>query len=165
MLCSSGPFAPNHKEPTELTEPEIKRLKETAKTFGYGRSETLDRGNLVKINKATEGFRKLYVGALTANTTEKDLDQYFSTFGNVDFVQVIRSKDTGQTKGTEIPSPSPLGMGNYYDDFRVWICDYGGQRGGGEDPVPGRPRRGLQIHQGQSDSHRQESRLGTSQEL
>ena len=61
----------------------------------------LARGNLVRINKATEGFRKLYVGALTANTTEKDLDQYFSTFGNVDFVQVIRSKDTGQTKGEE----------------------------------------------------------------
>lgn len=95
----AGPFAPNHKEPTELTEPEVKRLKETAKTFGYGREETLDRGNLVRINKATEGFRKLYVGALTANTTERDLEQYFSSFGNVDFVQVIRSKDTGQTKG------------------------------------------------------------------
>ena len=54
---------------------------------------------MVRINKATEGFRKLYVGALTANTTERDLEQYFSSFGNVDFVQVIRSKDTGQTKG------------------------------------------------------------------
>ena len=42
-LSSSGPFAPNHKEPAELSEPEIKRLKETAKTFGYGRNETLDR--------------------------------------------------------------------------------------------------------------------------
>ena len=56
----------------------------------------------MRINKATEGFRKLYVGALTANTTEKDLEQYFSSFGNVDFVQVIRSKDTGQTKGRKI---------------------------------------------------------------
>ena len=43
LFTSSGPFAPNHKEPTELTEPEIKRLKETAKTFGYGKNETLDR--------------------------------------------------------------------------------------------------------------------------
>ena len=41
------------------------------------------------------------MGALTANTTEKDLEQYFSSFGNVDFVQVIRSKDTGQTKGNK----------------------------------------------------------------
>ena len=43
----AGPFAPNHKEPTELTEPEIKRLKETAQTFGYGRNETLDRFGLL----------------------------------------------------------------------------------------------------------------------
>ena len=43
LFTSAGPFAPNHKEPTELTEPEVKRLKETAKTFGYGREETLDR--------------------------------------------------------------------------------------------------------------------------
>ena len=95
----AGPFAPNHKEPVELTEPEIKRLKETAKVFGYGKNEGIDRANLLKINKATEGFRKMYVGALTASTTEKDLNNYFCTFGPVDFVQVIRNKETGQTKG------------------------------------------------------------------
>ena len=43
MMILLGPFAPNHKEPTELTEPEIKKLKETAQAFGYGRTETLDR--------------------------------------------------------------------------------------------------------------------------
>ena len=43
MLILTGPYAPNHKEPTELTEPEIKRLKETAITFGYGKTEALDR--------------------------------------------------------------------------------------------------------------------------
>ena len=95
----AGPFAPNHKEPTELTEPELKKIKETAKVFGYGKSEGIDKTQLLRINKATDGFRKMYVGALTATTTEKDLTNYFSTFGPVDFVQVIRNRDTGQTKG------------------------------------------------------------------
>ena len=74
----------------------------------------ISRGNLVKINKATEGFRKLYVGALTANTTERDLEQYFSSFGNVDFVQVIRSKETGQTKGSMDDTSVVLNLTNYF---------------------------------------------------
>ena len=71
-------------------------------SFQHQPHNVISRGNLVRINKATEGFRKLYVGALTANTTERDLEQYFASFGNVDFVQVIRSKDTGQTKGNVV---------------------------------------------------------------
>jgi len=95
----AGPWAPNQKRPSEYTEPDIKRMRETAAVFGYGRNEVIEKTQLLKMNKATDGFRKMYLGALTANTTERDLENYFSTFGPVEFCQVIRNRDTGQTKG------------------------------------------------------------------
>lgn len=74
-------------------------MRETAQVFGFGKDQAMDKGELLKLNKATEGFRKVYVGALTASTTERDLENYFKQFGAVDFVQVIRNRETGQTKG------------------------------------------------------------------
>ena len=95
---SAGPVKPNtqvHKEP-ELSEPDAKRLKETATAFGFGQ-EVL--ANQIKVNEATEGFRKLYVGALGPNTTERSLEQYFGKYGKVSYCQVVRDRETGMTKG------------------------------------------------------------------
>lgn len=95
---SAGPVKPNtqvHKEP-ELSEPDTKRLKETATAFGFGQ-EAL--ANQIKVNEATEGFRKLYVGALGPNTTERSLEQYFGSYGKVSYCQVVRDRETGMTKG------------------------------------------------------------------
>lgn len=95
----AGPFAPNHREPSELSEPEFKKLKETAKVFGYGKDGPINREGLIKVNRATDGFRKMYVGALTASTTERDLEAYFQQFGPVQECHIIRNRETGQTKG------------------------------------------------------------------
>jgi len=95
---SAGPVKPNSPEEKDpvLSEPEAKRLKETAAAFGFGH-ELL--ANQIKVNEATEGFRKLYVGALGPNTTERSLEQYFSQFGKVSYCQVLRDRETGMTKG------------------------------------------------------------------
>ncbi len=42
---------------------------------------------------------KLYVGNLPYNTSEEDLRNLFSPFGNVDSVAVITDRDTGRSKG------------------------------------------------------------------
>ena len=74
-------------------------MRETAKVFGFGKDGDMSKAELLKVNKATEGFRKIYVGAMTASTTERDLENYFQKFGKTDFIQVIRNRDTGQSKG------------------------------------------------------------------
>lgn len=89
------PNTPGSSEP-ELSEPEAKRLKETATAFGFGQESV---ANQIKVNEATEGFRKLYVGALGPNTTERSLEHYFSQFGKVSYCQVLRDRETGMTKG------------------------------------------------------------------
>jgi RNA recognition motif-containing protein len=42
---------------------------------------------------------KLYVGNLPYNTSEDDLRNLFSPYGNVDSVAVITDRDTGRSKG------------------------------------------------------------------
>ena len=80
----------------ELCEPEAKRLRETAVAFGFGQE---DLANQIKVNAATEGFRKLYVGALGPNPTERSLEQFFGKYGKVSYCQVVRDRETGMTKG------------------------------------------------------------------
>jgi len=98
----AGPVKPGIKVPEpsitdkDLSEPEVKRIKRDAVVFGYG-SEPME--NQIKIDHATEGFRKLYVGALGAHTTERSLEAYFGQFGKVKFCQVLRDRATNQTKG------------------------------------------------------------------
>ena len=67
--------------------------------FGYGKNEPLNKEALIKANRATDGFRKMYVGALAARTTERDLENYFLQFGPVQECHIIRDRATGQTKG------------------------------------------------------------------
>jgi len=95
---SAGPVKPNTSVNTEpeLSEPEAKRLRETAAAFGFGQE---DLANQIKVNAATEGFRKMYVGALGPNTTERSLEQYFGKYGKVSYCQVVRDRETGMTKG------------------------------------------------------------------
>ena len=42
---------------------------------------------------------KIYVGRLPYSTTEEDLQKLFSEYGNVVSAQVIKDRDTGQSKG------------------------------------------------------------------
>jgi RNA recognition motif-containing protein len=52
---------------------------------------------------------KLYVGNLTYQTSDADLEQLFSEFGTVQSAQVIQDRDTGRSKGfgfVEMGSPA-----------------------------------------------------------
>ncbi|MBI2824430.1 MAG: RNA-binding protein [Planctomycetia bacterium] len=43
--------------------------------------------------------RKLYVGNLSYNVRNADLEALFSQFGTIQSVQIIQDRDTGQSKG------------------------------------------------------------------
>jgi cold-inducible RNA-binding protein len=43
--------------------------------------------------------KKLYVGNLTYETTNGDLQQMFESHGTVESVQIIMDRDTGKSKG------------------------------------------------------------------
>lgn len=43
--------------------------------------------------------KKLYVGNLTYNVNDTDLEQLFAQFGTVQSAQVIQDRDTGRSKG------------------------------------------------------------------
>ena len=45
---------------------------------------------------------KLYVGNLPYNTTEEELRTMFAQAGTVESVEVIKDRDTGNSKGFEI---------------------------------------------------------------
>jgi len=96
---AAGPTQPNKqvetKEP-QLGETEAKKLKQTATAFGFGQES---QKHQLEVQQATDGFRKLYVGALGPNTTERSLEQYFAQYGTVLVTQVLRERDTGMTKG------------------------------------------------------------------
>jgi RNA recognition motif-containing protein len=49
---------------------------------------------------------KLYVGNLSFNTTEENLRQAFSEFGTIVSVDMIKDRETGQTKGFAFVSMS-----------------------------------------------------------
>lgn len=42
---------------------------------------------------------KLYVGGLSYDTTDKELEEFFATQGNVVSVNIIKDKFSGQSKG------------------------------------------------------------------
>jgi cold-inducible RNA-binding protein len=42
---------------------------------------------------------KLYVGNLTFNTTEQDLEEQFGRFGQVNSASIITDRDTGRSRG------------------------------------------------------------------
>jgi RNA recognition motif-containing protein len=68
---------------------------------------------------------KLYVGNLPYNTTEEDLRNLFSQYGNVDNVAVVTDRDTGRSRG--------FGFVEYTDDneARNAISALSGQEYGG----------------------------------
>lgn len=92
----AAPFDKNVPEQQQLSEPEAKKMRAAAKAFGYGNQSA---GEQIRMGTATEGFRKMYVGALHMHTTEKSLTDYFSQWGEVSSCQVLRDKETGMTKG------------------------------------------------------------------
>ena len=68
---------------------------------------------------------KLYVGNLPYNTSEDDLRNLFSQYGNVDSVAIITDRDTGRSKG--------FGFVEYGDDneAKAAITGLSGQEYGG----------------------------------
>jgi RNA recognition motif-containing protein len=55
------------------------------------------------LDSATLFFRSemmnLYVGNLSFETTEKDLEQAFSAFGQVSTVSIVKDRETGRSRG------------------------------------------------------------------
>jgi RNA recognition motif-containing protein len=44
-------------------------------------------------------LKNTYVGNISCQTTEPDLDAAFSAFGQVDRVQMVKDRETGQSRG------------------------------------------------------------------
>jgi RNA recognition motif-containing protein len=44
-------------------------------------------------------LKNIYVGNLPFQTTEQDLDQAFSAYGQVERVQIVKDRETGQARG------------------------------------------------------------------
>jgi cold-inducible RNA-binding protein len=42
---------------------------------------------------------RLYVGNLSFNTTEQQLEQLFASLGNVESVRLVRDRETGRSRG------------------------------------------------------------------
>ena len=53
----------------------------------------------VKKLKEDEFERKVFVGGLSAVTTDKDLEAYFSRFGGIEDILINRSCETGGCRG------------------------------------------------------------------
>src|SRR5207244_4147087 len=50
-------------------------------------------------SKGQQMAKKIYVGNLSFQTTDADLNQMFSEVGQVESVQIITDRDTGRSKG------------------------------------------------------------------
>jgi len=44
-------------------------------------------------------LKNIYVGNISFRTTEQDLDAAFSAYGQVDRVQIVKDRETGQARG------------------------------------------------------------------
>ena len=44
-------------------------------------------------------MKNIYVGNISFQTTEQDLDAAFSVYGQVERVQIVKDRDTGQSRG------------------------------------------------------------------
>jgi len=44
-------------------------------------------------------LKNIYVGNISFQTSEQDLDAAFSAYGQVDRVQIVKDRDTGQSRG------------------------------------------------------------------
>ena len=44
-------------------------------------------------------MKNIYVGNISFQTTEQDLDAAFSAYGQVDRVQMVKDRETGQSRG------------------------------------------------------------------
>jgi len=52
---------------------------------------------------------KMYIGSLQYNTSEEELTELFSEFGKVESIELIKDRQTGQSKGfgfVEMPNNS-----------------------------------------------------------
>jgi RNA recognition motif-containing protein len=58
-------------------------------------------------------LKNIYVGNISFQTTEQDIDAAFSAYGQVDRVQIVKDRDTGQSRGfafVEMPNNADKAM-------------------------------------------------------
>ncbi|HUV36574.1 MAG TPA: hypothetical protein VMX58_06515, partial [Patescibacteria group bacterium] len=63
------------------------------------RNSTVRSARPLPLEPVKEGAMKLYVGNLSYTSTEDELRQAFEAFGNVDSVDLIKDRYTGESKG------------------------------------------------------------------
>ncbi len=93
--------------------------------------------------------KKLYVGNLTFQVGNADLEQLFATFGTVESAQVIQDRDTGRSKG--------FGFVEMGTDTEAQAAiqglqdrDFGGRRLTVNEAKPREPRPGGDFGRGRS---------------
>jgi len=98
---------------------------------------------------------KLYVGNLSYSVRDGDLQQQFSTFGNVQSAKVMMERDSGHSKGFGVVEMSSS------QEAEAEIRGMNGQSMGGRDltvniarPMEARPARNGGFGGGYSDSSR-----------
>merc|ERR1712128_386113 len=104
----------------------------------------------------SEDDRKIFVGGISWDTTEEGLNEYFSTYGQLESVKLITDRETGRSKGfafvvfyEQSDLESVLAQGTHEIDGRSVTPrratpgggggggrggGYGGGRGGGGGP-------------------------------
>ncbi len=53
----------------------------------------------LQYEKRSCALKNIYVGNISFQTSEQDLDAAFSAYGQVDRVQIVKDRDTGQSRG------------------------------------------------------------------
>jgi len=90
----------------------------------------------------SEDDRKMFVGGISWDTTEEGLNEYFSTYGQLESVKLITDRETGRSKGfafvvfyEQNDLETVLGQGTHEIDGRSVTprraTPGGGGRGGG----------------------------------
>lgn len=88
--------------------------------------------------------KKLFVGNLTYNMTDADLEQTFAAYGSVESAVVIRDRDTGRSRGFGFVEMSSS------DEAEA------AQKGLDGTPIDGRPLRVNEAHPRESRPRREE---------
>ncbi|VDN28222.1 unnamed protein product [Dibothriocephalus latus] len=102
-VFSAQPHQLNAKKIT--VEPAKKRNADDGK-FGFSVSKTenddcqsKDENTISDASAQSSNHPDIYVGYLTPEVTESQLEAYFSAFGRVTKAQVVYDRDTGQSRG------------------------------------------------------------------
>ena len=77
----------------------FERLRQRLDFFRTGFAQGSGNGNGASAGGKPEDERKLFVGGLTWDTTQEDLREYFSSFGNIADCSIKHDPSTGRSRG------------------------------------------------------------------